>query len=74
MKIFGKKPSELRKETIAVLVTLASLLAILATALIGVPQVGAALAVATTGVNAALVALQRKEIAAAIDSADHIFE
>lgn len=74
MKIFGKKPSELRKETIAILVTVASLMAVLATALIGVPQVGAALAVATTAVNTVLVALQRKEVAAAIDSADNIFE
>lgn len=81
VRIFGRKPSEIRKDTVTVGakigLALAAVTAIVATVLVGVPQLGAilgALGGVTTAVNLFVGALQREDVASGIDGLDDILE
>lgn len=69
MKIFGLKPSDIRKDVLAVLLTVAALAAVVATLVTGFPQVAAAVASVASVSNAIIVVLQKK--APAIDALDN---
>lgn len=77
MKLFGRKPSQLRADVIHILVSLAAVATIITTIAIGVPQIGAIVGIAggvTTAINLAVAMLQRADIAKAIDALDDVLE
>lgn len=77
VRILGRKPSQLRQDLIRIMIALAAVCAIIATSLIGHPQIAAFVGLAgglTTTFNLVAAALQRPDLAKSIDSLDDVLE